>query len=262
MKKSFGSLLGLLTLLILLSGCVLSRPYGAVAYQFLYPSGYVRDCYTWDETAPIEGTPYQLRCSERVGFSRRVEDLQVLDESGNLLYEYVGIGSGTMRGEAAENNSVWICSEQWSSAHYNGYRSGDLRSSTLLFVDMRNGEFLFSQVLGKNELYLTSKDTRCYFYDCGTEPEEAFFGLFRRPGQNAQIYYRDIEDWEEKRTVCEFDYVNWPEDMDDEKAVEKCIRFYIQEEQVTAAFTTYEQTEEETNTWEYLEKSSITIPLK
>ena len=28
------------------------------------------------------------------------------------------------------------------------------------------------------------------------------------------------------------------------------------------AFTTYEQTEEETNTWEYLEKLSITVQLE
>lgn len=260
MKKKITSLLSLFCFLVLFGGC---NPYGAVAYRVIYPSGYVRDCYTRDVLTPIEGTDYQIRWEETAEHKDSGKyDLQVLDSAGELLFVYQGLGSRTMRGVSGSDGTVWICSEQWSSAHFNGYRSGDLAKSVLLLADMENGELLFSQELEENELYLTTVGTKCYFYYAGKEAEEKLFGLYEIPEENAEIYYRDSADWPEKVLAYEFGYVEWPDDIDSTASVEECIRFYINEQEIVVAFTTYEQTEKQTNRWEYIEKLQIAVPLE
>lgn len=243
-------------------GCMFQNPYGLVAYQVIYPSGYARDCYTWDERMPIEGTDCQIGWQKAADYETSGNyDLQILDAAGEVVFAYSGLGSRTMRGEAASDGTVWICSEQWDSPHFNGYRSGDLTKSVLLLADMESGEILFSQELKENELYLTSVGTKCYFYHCGTEAEKKLFGLYETKGEHAEVYYRDKSDWSKKVSVYEFDYVEWPEDMEDETSVENRIRFYVQEQAVVIVLTTYEQTDEAANRWEYLEKISVAIPL-
>lgn len=251
-------LLCLFCISVLLSGCQYS-PYGAIAYQIIYPSEYSRDCYTWDKLTPIEGTDWYL---QKIQNNKKTEnyDLQILDKEGGLIFEYPDIGKDTIRGEATGEGTIWICSEQWNSPHFNGYRSGDLVESLLLLLDIENGDILFQQKLGKNELYLTSAGTKCYFYFCGKEEEEKFFGLHRIPAQNAEVYYRDINDWTKKVSVYTFDYVEWPDNIDDKESVENYIRFYLQDQIITIALTTYEA--EPKGVWQYIEKSSVEILLK
>ncbi len=260
MRKKITSLLSLFCFFVLFGGC---KPYGEVVYQIIYPSGYARDCYTRDVLTPIEGTNYQIGWQETEGSKDSGKyDLQILDDMGEILFVYQGLGSRTMRGVAGPDGTVWLCSERWSSVHYNGYRSGDLKESVLLLVNMENGEILFSQELEENELYLTSVGTKCYFYYGGKEAEEKLFGLYKIPKKDAEIYYRDNANWSEKVFVYGFDYVEWPDDMDNEASVEERIRFYVNGREIVVAFTTYEQTEKQTNKWEYIEKLRVAIPLE
>ena len=79
-----------------------------------------------------------------------------------------------------------------------------------------------------------------------------------RSCSDAVIYYREISDWTQKHTVYPFDYVEEP-DIDTSKGVETRIRFYISEEQVKVAWTSYESVGN--GNWEYLEKIVYEIPL-
>lgn len=40
-------------------------------------------------------------------------DMQILDENGSVLYEYLDMGSSTMRGILQKADMIWGCAEQW-----------------------------------------------------------------------------------------------------------------------------------------------------
>lgn len=192
---------------------------GRIEYEIVYPSGNVRGEHSYTPVT-IEQTTYQLDCRSEVvkegsrflGIGREYADyLQILDEKGNLLYEYEDVGNDTLWGIGTEDGTAWISSEDWITSHTNGYRSHNLQGSVLLRVDLSNGEILFQQEIGEYELYLMTKGTRCYFYDCGEESEEKLFGLITTEQENARIFYRDIENWDEKVTVYTFDYALYPD---------------------------------------------------
>lgn len=228
MRKAW--LLGAALLLLLLSGC---NPDGGPLVEVCYPSGYARTSATWDELVPMEGTDYQLRAQKAEDYDKTYDyDLQILDKAGDLLYEFPDVGRPTMRGESAEGGSaVWVCSERWDTIHCNGYLDGKLAGSIVLLVDMTDGAVLFQGEAGAGELYLTSAETRCYFYEAGEPERTGWFGLVRTPARNARIYYRDARDWENPQTVYTFDYIGQP-DVASYPDSRLKIRFYLEEELV------------------------------
>ncbi len=243
--------------LFLLTSCTSYR--GAV-YEIIYSSGYIRDPYVRTDTNPVEGTAYQIRGQKSADYEETHQfDLQVLNESYEVLYEYPQMGSNIVRSEAGDrDNTIWVCSETWSAPHYNGYIDGCLDKSILLLLDMQNGEILFQTTMEADQFYLTSIGDSCYFYAPGKEAREKLFGLIKAPSENANIYYRNISDWAEKHTIYSFDYVAEP-DIDTSNGVETRLKFYISEEQVKVAWTSYESIGN--GNWEYLEKKAYEIPL-
>lgn len=242
---------------LLLTGC--NPTAGATVYEVIYPSGYSRDCYTYDEKFPVEGSSCYLQWKEADDYRETYDyDMQILDENGSVLYEYLDIGSKTMRGILQEADRIWVCTEVWTAPHHNGYVEGWLKESNLLLIDLSDGEILFQEKAGENEFYITSNGTRCYFYNAGKEESERLFGLIKIPPENATIYYRDTSDWTQKRTVYTFDYVAEP-DIDTSDGVETCIKFYISENQLKVAWTSYESVGN--GNWEHLEKKAYEIPL-
>ena len=188
-----------LAVLLLLSGC--NPDSGSAFLEVVYPSGYARTYTTYDELTPVEGTDCQLRAREAEDYDKTYEyNLQILDGDGNLLWELPDIGRPTMRGEAAGDSAVWICSEWWNTVLSNGYLNGHLSKSIVLLVDMANGEVLFQAETGKNELYLTSRGNLCYFYKMG-----------KTDRQNAYVCCRDIQDWETEQIIYTFDYAVEPD---------------------------------------------------
>lgn len=198
--QKIGRALGLLVLMtLLMTGC--NPGSGSALLEMVYPSGYTRTATTWDDLTPVEGTSYQLRAEKAEDYDKTHNyDLQIEDEAGSLLYAFSGAGQTAMRGEAGESEAVWICSEWWDTVHYNGYLNGHLTRSMVLLVDMRDGAVLFQGEAGKDELYLTSEGTLCYFYKMGKAGRE-----------NACVCCRDIRDWEEVQTVYTFDYAEEPD---------------------------------------------------
>lgn len=164
--------LGLSVLMtLLMGGC--NPDSGGALLEVVYPSGYTRTAATWDDLTPVEGTGYQLRVEKAEDYDKtHAYDLQIADEAGSLLYELPGAGQTAMRGEAGESETVWICSEWWDAAHYNGYLNGHLIRSVVLLVDMRDGAVLFQGETGKDELYLISEGALCYFYKMGKAGQE------------------------------------------------------------------------------------------
>ncbi len=241
----------------LLSGCT---PQGGASYEVIYPSGYTRNPYVYDAIAPVEGTSYQVDSQKSENFDKsRSYDLRILDENGVVLYEYPQMGSSTIRSEAGDKGgTIWVSSEIWSIPHYNGYINGYLNQSTLLLLDMQTGDVLFQTAVEANQLYLTSIGDDCYFYEPGTEESERLLGLIKIPQKNAEIYYRDTTNWAEKHTIYTFDYVLVP-DIDTSNGVETRIKFYISEDQLKVAWTSYESIGN--GNWEYLEKKVYEIPL-
>ncbi len=199
------------------AGCDFNSERGRVILEISYPSGYVRDCYTWEDTAPVEGAQYRLETERAENFKEtRRYDIRILTQDGQMIYQYPGAGFSVVRGELEETEAggdhekVWIVSENWDTPHYSGYISGGLKESILLEIDMKTGEIRTQRNLGENELFLTSVKGRCYFYSCGQKGQEKLGGLWKVPGSKARIYCRDQEDWEEER-VYEFDYELEPE---------------------------------------------------
>ncbi len=240
-----------------LTGC--NPTAGATTYEVLYPSGYTRDCYTYDEKSPIEGSSCYLQWEKADDYEETYDyDMQILDENGSVLYEYLDMGSRTMRGILQETDRIWVCTEDWTAPHHNGYLEGWLKESNLLLIDLSDGEILFQEKTCENEFYITTSGTRCYFYSHGKEESERLFGWIKVPAENAMIYYRDTSDWTRKHTVYSFDYVVEP-DIDTSDGVETRIKFYISENQLKVAWTSYESVGN--GNWEYLEKKAYEIPL-
>lgn len=216
----------LLAVLLSLCGCDVTS---GIVYEIVYPSGYIRTPYTWDELTPVEGTVWQLarRTPEA---EEEKEYLLLLDGEGKLLYEYPALGSPTVRGERGEGDTIWVCSEFWTAPHYNGYIHDALEKSTILLIDVSSGEILFQGEAGRNQLYLTSAGSCCYFYDPGAESGEKLFGLLDTAEQKAEIYCRDTGSWEQKRTVHTFDYAGMPS-MAGVGRIED-LTFYLREDSV------------------------------
>lgn len=241
---------------LMLTGC--DPTAGATVYEVIYPSGHTRDYLTDAKKIPVEGTSYYLQWEEAEDYEKtHAYNLQFLDERGSVLYEYFDIGRDTMRGSLQEDHMIWVCTEQWTSPHRD-YLEGWLKESDLLLIDLSDGEILFQDKAGENEFYITSNETRCYFYDPGKEESERLLGLMKIPPKNAEIYYRDTSNWTEKHTVYTFDYVVEP-DIDTSDGVETRIKFYISEDQLKVAWTSYESIGN--GEWEHLEKKTYEIPI-
>lgn len=254
-------LLGVASLL-LLSGC---NPDSGLAWiEVSYPSGYVRTSTTWDELTPVEGADFHLRVQKAEDYDKTYHyDLQILDGSGDLLYELPDVGQTTMRGElAGDGNAIWVCSEWWSTVHCNGYLNGRLSKSIVLLVDMADGAVLFQGETGEGELYLTSVKTRCYFYDAGEPERTAWFGLVRMPAQEAQIYYRDTQDWEAPQTVYSFDYVGEP-DVASYKDSRSKVRFQLEEDLVRVVWESTDRVLNEDGMYDavFSEKAAYEVPI-
>ncbi len=244
-------------LVLLLTGC--NPTAGATEYEVIYPSGYSRDSYAYGEKSPIEGSSCYLQWEEADDYKKTYDyDIHILDENGSVLYEYPDMGSKAVRGSVQEYGKIWVCAEHWTAPHHNGYVEGWLKKSDLLLIDLSNGEILFHEKAGENEFYITSTGGRCYFYLPGKEESEKLFGLIKIPAENAVIYYRDTSDWTQKHTVYTFDYVAEP-DIDTSNGVLTRIKFYISENQLKVAWTSYESVGN--GNWEYLEKKAYEISL-
>ena len=242
---------------LMLTGC--DPTAGATSYEVIYPSGYSRDCYTYDEKFPIEGSSCYLQWEKADDYKKTYDyDMHILDENGSALYSYPDVGSKVMCGSVQEDGKTWVCAGHWTAPHYNGYLEGWLKESDLLLIDLSDGKILFQDKAGENEFYITSNGTRCYFYLPGKEESEKLFGLIKIPAENAVIYYRDTSDWTQKHTIYTFDYVAEP-DIDTSNGVLTRIRFYIFENQLKVAWTSYEPVGNED--WEYLEKKAYEISL-
>jgi len=242
---------------LLLTGC--NPTAGAAAYEVIYPSGYTRNYDVRDKKIPVEGTTYCLQWEKAEDYEKTYAyDLQILDETDAVLYEYPGIGRDTMRGILQKDDRIWVCTELWTAPHYIGYIEGWLKESSLFLIDLSDGAILFQDKAGENEFYLTSKDTRCYFYEAGEEEGEQLFGFLKTPPKPAEIYYRDTADWKQKHTVYTFDYGMEPE-IDTSNGVETRVKFYISEEQIQTVWTSYESVGN--GKWEYIEKKVYDIPL-
>lgn len=246
MKKKMRVLFLVCLLPLVLCGCP-GLANGEIEYEIIYPSGNIRGQYSYIPVN-IEQTSYQLDNrfemfeesvrilgTDYVIGTEYVYYLQILDEAGTLLYEYEGLGNDTLWGLAAGDQTAWISSEDWITSHVNGYRSHNLKGSILLRVDLSNGEILFQQEIDAYELYLMSRGTRCYFYDCGEESEEKLFGLSTTEQENARIFYRDVENWEEEVTIYTFDYALYP-DIDDIDA----LRFSLEQEDEIMVLPSYD----------------------
>ena len=254
-------LLGVVSLL-LLSGC--NPDSGLALIEVSYPSGYARTSTTWDELVPVEGAECQLRAQKAEDYDKTYHyDLQILDGAGDQLYEISDVGQTAMRGElAGDGASVWVCSEWWSTVHCNGYLNGRLSKSVVLLVDMADGVVLFQGETGEGELYLTSVETRCYFYDAGEPEQAAWFGLVRTPARNARIYYRDTQDWEDSRTVYSFDYIGEP-DVASYKDSRLKVRFQLEEDLVRVLWESTDRVLTDNGKYDavFSEKAAYEVPI-
>lgn len=266
MKKRRLGVLSLVCLLCLtLCGCP-SPLNGEIEYELLYSGGGVRNRYSYPPVT-VNGTGYQLDSrTERVKEGIEIfglhigreytNYLQILDEAGGILYEYEGLGSRTLWGADAGDGAVWVSCEDWITSHCNGYHSHNLVDSVLLKVNLSTGDILFRQEIEAYQMYLTTRGSRCYFYDCGEESEEKLFGLLVTSQENARIFYRELDNWEEEVTVYTFDYAVCP----DIEGIESLLFSLEQEDEITVSPARYARPD--FDEWILFEGLEYVIPLQ
>ena len=100
---------------LLLTGC--DPTAGATEYEVIYPSGYSRDCYAYDEKSPIEGSSCYLQWEKADDYEKTHDyDIHILDENGSVVYRYPDVGSKAMRGSVQEDGKTWVCAEHWTAS--------------------------------------------------------------------------------------------------------------------------------------------------
>lgn len=93
--------------LLLLSGC--NPDSGLALMEVSYPSGYVRTSTTWDELVPVEGAEYQLQALKAEDYDKTYHyNLQILDGTGDRLYEIPDVGQTAMRGGAGRGRNLGL----------------------------------------------------------------------------------------------------------------------------------------------------------
>lgn len=160
---------------LLLTGC--DPTAGATNYEVIYPSGYSRDCYTYDEKSSIEGSSYYLHWEKADDYKKTYNyDMHILDENGSVLYSYPKVGSEVMRGSVQEDSKAWVCAEHWTAPHYNGYVEDWLKESDNPPIYNNYHDELFS---GSFEKYLFQMAFRkaknaqfLYHIDCKVSTEK------------------------------------------------------------------------------------------
>ena len=102
---------------LLLTGC--NPTAGATEYEVIYPSGYSRDSYAYDEKSPIEGSSCYLQWEKADDYEKTYDyDIHILDENDSVLYRYPDVGSKAMRGSIQEDGKTWVCAEHWTAPHH------------------------------------------------------------------------------------------------------------------------------------------------
>ncbi len=94
--------------MLLLTGC--NPAAGAAEYEVIYPSGYSRDSYVYDEKSPIEGSSCYLQWEKADDYEKTYDcDIHILDENGSVLYRY--LESQTMYQDVRDGYAVYFFKE-------------------------------------------------------------------------------------------------------------------------------------------------------
>lgn len=229
-------LLAAVLCLLLLAGCDLQSN---LEYWIRLPSGTEISYQTnrvvgqnekggtlWEDASDafqvIEGTPYRLDAS----FGQEGSQVMLCDGEGEPLYSYAAFDlyrSVEYRGEAGADGTLWFCAEWWDTLHMRGYIDGTLKGTVVFWVDPSDGAVLFRGEADENELFLTARGDRVYFYQRGAALRLFGRTLYSRP---ARIYYRTTADWDNRQEVYRFDFYDAPPDT-------KALRFSLGAEQLT-----------------------------
>lgn len=192
----------------LVSACEPTAGYSE--YFIVYSSGYMKNTHTayvesHSEEHPIEGLDLKVKALKDK--KKNTIGLQLLKEN-KITQEYSGnfFSASPTRGELVQDNLILICCERWNAGRYKGYIDSFLKGGQILFIDLDSEKVTFNEKTGENELFLTARNSKCYFYYRGKESEKKLFGLITTRQQNAEVFYRDISDWKTKQTVYTFDY--------------------------------------------------------
>ena len=202
-----------------LTGC---NPYaGYFFYEIEYPSGRVVNAYYWRDNPTIEDSNLSLSIEYRIeGEEKSV--IKLLGEDGEELW-VKETEQPYYRGQVVDGE-LWVCEEVWRGI-LAGFYDGLLESGKISCVEITTGETKWEQATGENEFFLFKREERFYFYQRGE---------MRKWGKSeyAHLYYRTMEEWEEKHLIYEFDYAEKPEDADS-----WCImKFVIQEDAIVVEY--------------------------
>lgn len=235
MIKNIMTFSSIIMLLLMLTGCNPDAEH--FEYEIAYPSGKVITGITnLSEPFPIEGSELQM-------YTERIKDadytMYIQNEDGEVLYTANG-ALPVNRGQVVDEE-LWICGESWSCVHYRQLLDAMLKYGTLYRIDVSTGEITFKETLRENELFLTINEGRCYFYHRGKASEEELFGLMATAAQNAEIYYRDISDWERTHSVYTFDYAGTPQEIVENSSHHYILGFSVQADKIAVALYSFEQ---------------------
>lgn len=191
-------------------------------YEIEYPTGYILN-QDWHR---VSKSHYSIENSELTFQTESVWEekksiVTLMDEREEELWTWERPTPlpPYLRAQVVDGE-LWFCEESWNTGLGYLYLDGLLEYGTLYQLDMASGEILCERQTGENEFYLTKIGERFYFYQRGGRWE------------HAQLYYRELSDWEEKHELYQFDYKGAPE----ETGGGYVLRFIIGEEAITTEY--------------------------
>ncbi len=202
-----------------LTGC---NPYSKYFhYEIEYPSGRLITSYYWEDSATIENSDLSLSIENKSSEDKAV--IKLLGEDGEELWTKER-PLPFYRGQVVDGE-LWVCEEVWGGWDSIRFSDGLLESGKISCVDITTGETKWEQTTGEHEFFLAKVGERFYFYERG---ERKKWGA----DEHAHLYYRTMEEWEEKRLIYEFDFAETPP----KASVEYRMKFSIQEDAIEVEY--------------------------
>lgn len=213
--------LGAVSIALCMSMLMACHPYyGYMQYEVHYPTGFIYGflAYQYPQNVyPIENS--ELSFEERLNWEEDIQYITLLEEGEEVWTWEKPFPNSRIRAQVVEEE-LWFCAENWDAGLGFFVLDGLLFSGTLYQLDMKSGEVLCERETEEHEFFLSKIGERFYFYHRGGRREYA------------QIYYRELSDWEEKHELYQFDYKEAPK----ETGGGYVLKFILGEEEITIEY--------------------------
>ncbi len=208
-------LIGLLTLCVFLVGCEDDGIDNEFLYifsdgttEFIGDTHYMMAGKDSNFQTEIAGTDLTVRYEKiEEGEDNGYWALNFYDENKQPIYNLPANPESYYISYDSEKLYIWLA--DWNQTSFslptNAYYMNDgLSSGELYIVDSLTGELISEHKTGEDELFLTAKDGKSYYYHRGYLEEQG--ALWWKKPANATVYYREDESFNKAHLLHSFEF--------------------------------------------------------